>query len=92
MYPLSYVAITDPLMVWDAITALWEEITGWVLARDACRYLLRGVSLGADTNGIPVSNSMRWDTRTSKDIRTWGLRAAGAEIGIFRHTVWQRTA
>ena len=31
------------------------------------------------------------DTRTSKDIRTWGLRAAGAEIGIFRHTVWQRT-
>ena len=23
MYPLSYVAITDPLMVWDAGTALW---------------------------------------------------------------------
>ena len=49
MYPLSYVAITDPLMVWYAITALWGEITVWVLARDACRYLLRGVSLRVQT-------------------------------------------
>ena len=51
--------------------------------------LIQDMDMDTDT-GAGAARGV--DTRTSKDIRTWGLRAAGAEIGIFRHTVWQRTA
>ena len=41
-----------------------------------------GVSLRVQTLRDTGKHSMRWDTRTSKDIRIRGPQTVGAEIGI----------